>query len=191
MNWREGVSLTEEQFQKCIERMKKKDRLGLKEVYDAYLSYIYRIVLGIVGRKEDAEDITSEFFIRLYQTADKFSCGSGHKGYIATIARNMAIDFMRKNRREVLESFSKEDDDESVFEPVSKEDTESEVVSNTAVAEALSKLKDKERVIVDMKILSEMTFEEIAEKLKIPLGTVTWRYREAIKKLRRYGYEES
>lgn len=191
MNWREGVSLTEEQFQKCIERMKKKDRLGLKEVYDAYLSYIYRIVLGIVGRKEDAEDITSEFFIRLYQTADKFSCGSGHKGYIATIARNMAIDFMRKNRREVLESFSKEDDDEPVFEPVAKEDTESEVVSNTAVAEALSKLKDKERVIVDMKILSEMTFEEIAEKLKIPLGTVTWRYREAIKKLRRYGYEES
>ena len=183
--------MTEEQFLKCIERMKNKDRSGLKEIYDEYLSYIYRIVLGIVGRKEDAEDITSEFFIRLYQTADKFSFGSGHKGYLATIARNMAIDFMRKNKREVLESFSKEDDDEAVFEPVAKEDTEGEVVSNTTVTEALSKLKEKERIIVDMKILSEMTFEEIAEKLKIPLGTVTWRYREAIKKLRRYGYEES
>lgn len=191
MNRREGGSLTEEQFQKCIERMKNKDRLGLKEIYDEYLSYIYRIVLGIVGRKEDAEDITSEFFIRIYQTADKFSPGSGHKGYLATIARNMAIDFMRKNKREVLESFSKEDDEEPVFEPVAKEDTEEEVVGNATVEEALSKLKDKERIIVDMKILSEMTFEEIAERLKIPLGTVTWRYREAIKNLRRYGYEGS
>lgn len=183
--------MTEEQFQKCIERMKNKDRLGLKEIYDEYLSYIYRIVLGIVGRKEDAEDITSEFFIRIYQTADKFSPGSGHKGYLATIARNMAIDFMRKNKREVPESFSKEDDEEPVFEPVAKEDTEEEVVGNATVEEALSKLKDKERIIVDMKILSEMTFEEIAERLKIPLGTVTWRYREAIRKLRRYGYEGS
>ena len=55
--------------------------------------------------------------------------------------------------------------------------------------EALDRLKPEEREIVDMKVLSEMTFKEISEILQIPMGTVTWRYQAAIKKLRRYGYE--
>ena len=52
----------------------------------------------------------------------------------------------------------------------------------------LSVLKPAERQIIDMKILSEMTFQEISDTLGIPMGTVTWRYQEAIKKIRRCGY---
>lgn len=183
--------MSEEQFNRCIGLILQKDRSGLKEIYDAYLSYIYKIVLGIVGRKEDAEDITSEFFIKLYTGADKYVQGSGHKGYLATIARNMAIDFMRKNKREVLDSFSRdEDDDTPLYEPVSEEKTEETVIEDISLKEALNTLKEKERIIVDMKILSEMTFQEISDTLKLPMGTVTWRYREAIKKLRRCGYYE-
>ena len=43
--------------------------------------------------------------------------------------------------------------------------------------------------VVDMKVLGEMSFREISETLHIPMGTVTWRYQNAIKKLRRCGYE--
>ena len=57
------------------------------------------------------------------------------------------------------------------------------------VTEALATLSEKERTVVSMKILSDMTFNEISEALQIPMGTVTWRYQEAIKKLRRLGYE--
>jgi len=53
----------------------------------------------------------------------------------------------------------------------------------------LELLKPKEREIIHLKILGELTFQEIADILKIPLGTVTWRYHNAIKKLRRHGYE--
>lgn len=182
--------MTEEYFSDCCRRMSAHDRSGLKDVYDEYLSYIYRIVLGVVNRREDAEDITSEFFIKLYGLADKYREGNGHKAYLATIARNMAIDFVRKNRREVL-AFAPEDEDEAVQnEPVSETNIENEVIEDVSLKEALGRLKDKERVIVDMKVLSEMTFQEIADSLGIPLGTVTWRYREAIKKLRRCGYYE-
>lgn len=168
-----------------------KDRSGLKDIYDAYLPYIYRIILGIVGRKEDAEDITSEFFIKLYQTSERFQTGNGHKGYLATIARNMAIDFMRKNKREILDSFMPDEDEETPHtEPTSPEVLEDEVLEDVSLKEALNKLSEKERIIVDMKILSDMTFQEISDTLNIPMGTVTWRYREAIKKLRRCGYYE-
>jgi len=64
------------------------------------------------------------------------------------------------------------------------------VIENISLREALDKLKEGERQVVSMKILSEMTFQEISEALGIPMGTVTWRYQAAIKKLRRCGYEE-
>ena len=182
--------MTEAAFDACIQAILSGDKQGLRDIYDAYLDYIYRIVYGVVGKKEDAEDITSEFFIKLWQQADKYKAGSGHKAYLTTIARNMAIDHMRKFKKEVLESFTQENEDEVFFEPVSKDDTEAEVIEDVAIKEAISKLNEKEQQIINMKVLSEMTFAEISETLKVPLGTVTWRYREAIKKLRRYGYYE-
>ena len=182
--------MTEAAFDACIQAILSGDKQGLRDIYDAYLDYIDRIVYGVVGKKEDAEDITSEFFIKLWQQADKYKAGSGHKAYLTTIARNMAIDHMRKFKKEVLESFTQENEDEVFFEPVSKDDTEAEVIEDVAIKEAISKLNEKEQQIINMKVLSEMTFAEISETLKVPMGTVTWRYREAIKKLRRYGYYE-
>lgn len=183
--------MREEQFDACISRILAGDRSGLREIYDAYLPYIYQIVLGVVGRKEDAEDITSEFFIRLWQHAGSYKSGSGHKGYLATIARNMAIDHLRKYKKEQLESFTVEIEDEApAKEYDSGVNVEEQVVSDVSLKDALDSLKESERIIVDMKILSEMTFQEISDALGIPMGTVTWRYREAIKKLRRFGYDE-
>lgn len=182
--------MTEAAFDACIEAILKGDRQGLRDIYDAYLDYIYRIVYGVVGRREDAEDITSEFFIKFWQQADKYKGGGGHKGYLATIARNMALDHMRKYKKEILESFTQESEDEAIFEPASDNNTEAEVIEDVSIKEAISGLNPKEQQIINMKVLSEMTFAEISDTLKVPMGTVTWRYREAIKKLRRYGYYE-
>lgn len=184
--------MTDKAFEQSIEKILCGDKSGLKEIYDAYLSYIYQIIYGILGRKEDAEDVTSDFFIKLWQNADKYKSGNGHKGYMATMARNMAIDHMRKYKREILDDFdAKDEDDAPKAEPVSEQNTEGEVIEEISVREALAKLKPEEAQIVNMKVLADMTFAEISETLSVPMGTVTWRYREAIKKLRRYGYYET
>lgn len=171
------------------------------------MPYIYTIIYGILQNRENAEDVASEFFIRLYSNASQYKEGHGHKGYLATIARNMAIDFMRKHKREVLTAdFSGSDGSEHTASVSTSENgqqnqvnshlenTESEVeqqvISDMSLQEALAKLKPEERVVIDMKILSEMTFSEIATALSIPIGTISWRYREAIKKLRRCGFDE-
>ena len=78
------------------------DRQALKEIYEAYLPYLYTVVFGVLQNKEDAEDVSTDVFLRLWETADRYKPGSGHKGYLATIARNMAIDHLRKRGREVL-----------------------------------------------------------------------------------------
>lgn len=199
--------MTEERFAKCIRAMKKGDRDGLKEVYEEYGSYIYGIVRQLLSVREEAEDITSEFFIRLWEKAGSYKAGSGHKGWMATIARNMAIDLLRKRRREELVDFHTERtgpaENEEYGQPAAgrrdileaagsaQESVEDAVVSEVSMREALLTLKEAEREVIHMKIMGEMTFQEISDILQVPLGTVTWRYREAIKKLRRCGYEES
>lgn len=184
--------MTDEQFYECLKRISKKDKNALKEIYEEYISFIYHVVLDIVKSKENAEDITSEFFIKLWDKPDGYKPGNGHKGYIATIARNMAIDHLRKHKREdLLSGLSDDDSPPDALETAS--DTgpspEEEAVTNLAIDQALDKLKPVYRQIVIMKVLSEMTFKEIASVLEMPMGTVTWNYNEAIKQLRRFGYD--
>ncbi len=209
--------MTEAEFEGCMKRICQGDQMGLKDIYVEYLPYIYRVVYGIVGNKETAEDITSDFFVKLWSFAPKYRPGNGHKGYLATIARNMAVDHLRRCRREV----PMEDPEQMIYgiksgtvaggetdvgtdngaeKNVRKDGMgngseshaatpEEQVVSKISLKDALEKLKPEERRIIDMKVLGEMTFKEIAELLDIPMGTVTWRYQEGIKRLRRCGYE--
>ena len=183
--------MTEEQFNLAMERIRNKDKTALHEVYEAYISFIYHTVLNIVKQRETAEDITSEFFIKLWERADSYKPGGGHKGYLATIARNMAIDYVRKYSKEVyIETDEDEEETDNTSQIADSAATpENQVVENLTVEEALSRLKPLYRQIVTMKVLGDMTFKEISEALDIPMGTVTWNYQDAIKKLRRFGYE--
>ena len=182
---RKGARVEEKQFHACMKKIKAGDKSALHEIYEKYIGYIYSVVFQVVLNREDAEDITSEFFIKLWKLADTYRSGNGHKAWMATIARNMAIDLLRKNKREVLT----EDFVDSISENASPDDVEGEVLADMGLKEALDTLKPGEREIVNMKIMGELTFQEIADILKQPMGTVTWRYQNAIKKLRRCGYE--
>ena len=194
--------MTEEKFDVCMQRICTGDKNALKEIYEAYLPYIFSIVMGMLQNRENAEDITSEFFLRLWNHARQYKGGGGHKGYLATIARNMCIDFIRKNKKEMLVNdfdgtYQDEDSSNgsekslSVFRSneEAQSDVEEEVVGEISLQEALQRLHPTEREIINLKIMGDFTFKEIAEILHLPMGTVTWRYQEGIKKLRRCGYE--
>ncbi|MCM1425806.1 MAG: RNA polymerase sigma factor [Eubacterium sp.] len=181
--------MTDAQFDAAIDKIRRGDKQGLLEIYEAYITLIYAIVKDVLRNKESAEDVTSDFFIKLWDKADYYQGGSGHKTWMTTIARNMAIDYLRKygkeEAREILEEIEQTPPGQNAEweSPVEKE-----VIGEAAIEEAFSELKENERQIMNMKILGEMTFQEIARSLQIPLGTVTWRYRNAVKKLRRCGY---
>lgn len=194
--------MTEGKFEACIVAMNNGDKDGLREVYEEYISYIYGIVRGLLVNKEEAEDITSDFFIRLWEKSDTYKPGSGHKGWMATIARNMAIDYIRKRKREEPVDFLENREEDTGGVSAGKKadmiqarenpnSVEEQVIADMTIKEALALLKESERRVVHMKIMGQMTFQEIADILEEPMGTVSWRYRQAIKTLRRCGYEES
>lgn len=179
--------MEEVQFVQAVEKMKQGDKQGLQEIYQAYIGYIYSIVYQIIQNKENAEDVTSDFFLRLWEKADYYKAEySGHRGYLAAIARNMAIDFLRKSGREQLTDTGEDADTAATGDPT----PEQEVIEELSMKQALAKLEVREREIVHLKIMGELTFREIAEILHMPMGTVTWKYKNALEKLRRCGYHE-
>lgn len=199
--------MTDEEFTLCLDLVRKGNQEGLRKIYEAYIKLIYAVVYNTVGRREDAEDITSEFFIKLIRVAESFKKGSPHKTWLVTIAKNMSIDFLRKNGREILVDIRQGDTEQSedVIDKAARgknavkngagnegSDVEKKAVLAEDMRQALETLSPKEREIVHMKLLGELRFKDISEATKQPMGTVTWLYNQGIKKLRRClsGYEE-
>jgi RNA polymerase sigma-70 factor (ECF subfamily) len=189
--------LTNQEFEQSITRMKTGDRGGLKDIYEAYLAYIFRIIYEILKNRQNAEDVAADFFIKLWDKADSYRSGSGHRAFLTVMARNMAIDFLRKHQREELTAMLQDlgaDPDADYYQapPLTgqfENPTETEVIADISLKAALDSLGEAERQVVNMKVLGELTFKEIAAILACPMGTITWRYQNAIKKLRRCGYE--
>ena len=185
--------MNDEEFKGCIKTMADGDISGLRSIYDAYLKMIYAICLNVLKNKEAAEDVASDFFIKLYKDASKYDTSKvGHKSWLVTMAKNMCIDYIRKYNRESL-SLDDEIDEDEGDGTTEKDlladdsvDTAEQAVDKVLLEEAKKTLKPKEREIIDMKILGGYTFQEISEAIGMPMGTVTWQYREGLKKLRRY-----
>ena len=175
--------MTDKDFYYNIQLIQNKDKAGLKAIYVEYVSLIYHCVLNIIKQTEDAEDITSDFFIKLSSIADKYKPGKGHKTWLVTIARNMAIDYIRAHGKETIT------EDVYLENTSSTDSPEESVISNETFKDLIKKLNPKEQELLTLKILGELTFDEISKLVNEPMGTITWRYREAIKKLRRNYHE--
>lgn len=173
--------MTDNEFDLSIQKILSKDKSGLKEIYDHYGRVIYQQMLSVVKSPQDAEDLTSDFFLRLWETAAQYRSGSGHKRYLSVMARNMAIDFLRKMKHE---SYSLDDDEVYIEETDTSETPDDKIVGEINFAEVLSILKPDEKEIVNMHLGLEMTFAEISQALGRPLGTITWKYRQALNKLK-------
>lgn len=74
------------------------EKEGLHSIYQAYVTYIYAIIYDILKNKEDAEDVTAEFFIKLWNIAGKYQFGGKHRAWLGKIAHNMAIDYIRTRK---------------------------------------------------------------------------------------------
>lgn len=162
-----------------MQAMIRGDKNGLHYIYEAYVTYIYSIIYDILKNKEDAEDVTTEFFIKLWKIADKYQFGGKHRAWLGKIAHNMAIDYIRtrKNHDSYEETIETAEMGQETFEE--------QTVEKLTLKEAVETLEQTEKEIVNMKVLGQLTFKEIAAILQKPIGTVSWKYKQAMKKLRR------
>jgi RNA polymerase sigma-70 factor (ECF subfamily) len=139
----------------------------------------------VVRRSEDAEDLVQETFVKVFKALDRYDPERPFAAWIFTIASRLAIDHFRRRRVQtvslnVTDPGSGEDRTMDVEDPGLKPD---EITSNAEeelqTSELIDSLPEHYRIVVLLRHQQDLSYEEIAEALHLPLGTVKARIHRA------------
>ncbi len=167
--------------EELVNLLKQNDKAAFSYLYDHYSGALFGIILKIVNQDEEtSEDVLQEVFIKIWK---KITTYDPLKGTLFTwmlnIARNTAIDKVRTFKNISIQSI-----DNNVHS-VDKIHQHKSVEDKIGIKEIVNKLKPEYKTIIDLAYFGGYTQEEIAEELKLPLGTVKTRARAALIELRK------
>lgn len=154
----------------CLAAIVDGDIAALEQLYVELRVPVFAAALAISGDRSVAEDVLQETFVRVYSHAHTFRPGSAARAWVVTIARNLAFDALRRRAREVASG-----------RPDGRVDARA---SPLELIETLLELEPAERQIVALHDVAGLTHAEIARELGLPAGTVRWKYRVALGRLR-------
>lgn len=176
-----------------LQRIRQKDAQALSQLYDRYARLVFSLVLRIVKQVELAEDVTQEVFWRVWEKADQYHPSRGSvRAWLLYIARNRALDLVRRRQRRPLDArHLPEEGWGEIAEPdPGPEDLAVQAWERQRVREALSRLTEEQRTVLLLAYFEGLSHQQIAQHLRLPLGTVKSRLRAAMQMLRRYLVEE-
>lgn len=162
---------------KLAPKIARRDGKAFEELYEETRRLVYSVCLGIVKNGGVAEELTQDTFVAVWTKSSEFR-GKGYKTWILTVAKNKSINALKKLRREFPADFEENENLGGSY----AFDTSSE--NGIALSAALRTLEERDRQIVLMKNSGAKT-KEIAAFLGLPRGTVSWRYAEALKILKK------
>jgi RNA polymerase sigma factor (sigma-70 family) len=154
------------------------DQRAYAELLSRYRDAIFFMLLKMVNNSDDAEDLTIEAFGKAFKSIRQYTPNYAFSTWLFKIATNNCIDFIRKRRGSTLISIDQanENHDEVPIHIQTDElDPEESMISQQKIKlmrEVVSKLKPRYRRLVEMRYFSEMSYEEIAAELELPIGTV-------------------
>ena len=165
--------------QELVALLKAKDNQAFSYLYDNYAGALCGVVKQIVGDMELANDVLQEVFVSIWRKIDTYDASKGRLfTWMLNIARNAAIDKTRSKNYQVglkIQSFDGNEYNHPVVRPG---------FDDFGLKKQLQKLKDEQRLLVDLSYYQGYTHEQIAKALNIPLGTVKTRLRSALSQLR-------
>ena len=162
-----------------VEEAKKGKQAAYAELMDRYRDSIYFTMLKMVKNTDDADDLTIEAFGKAFNRLEQYSPNFAFSTWLFKIASNNSIDFIRKKRIQVtsMDSGFSNSDGESIqidarSTGLNPEETIIQGQRIDHMRLLVSKLKPKYRELVEKRYFEEMSYEEIAEEMNLPLGTV-------------------
>jgi len=159
--------------------VEKHDQAAYAELLDRYRESVYFLLLKMVNNKDDAEDLTIEAFGKAFKNIAQYTPNFAFSTWLFRIATNNCIDFIRKKRAVTLsldKSFMTGDGDEMTMDVRSETpDPEENMIrkqKHILMRSLVEKLKPRYRILIELRYFQELSYEEIAEQLDLPLGTV-------------------
>jgi len=168
----------------------KGDEKALEILISRHLKFLYNFVYGFVGNKQEAEDVVQETFVKIWRSVKKFDKKKKFKTWIFRIARNTAIDFLRKKKDIAFSNFEGEDGNNPIIDTIAApEPLPDELFDRqdlgAALARVLETLSVKYRTVLLMYYQEGLNFQEISEYLEEPVDTIKSRHRRALIQLRK------
>ncbi len=162
---------------------------ALKILIERYTRPIYSFVYRMTGTQADAEDIAAETFIKVWRSLPRYKMTNTFKALVFTIARNTALDRLRKKKIAVFSDFEDKEGRNTLIETLSDPETLPATLIEKAeekgrLDKSLLSLSPPDREILVLHYEQDMTFETIGKILGKPLNTVKSRHRRALAKLR-------
>ena len=180
-----------------VDRCRRNDAAAFEEVVGRYKNKVYNYIYRMVGNSDDAEDLTQEVFVRMYTSLDSFRRQASLHTWLFRIASNLCIDHFRRSKKMRANAYS-------LDEPIKDAGDGGEAGGGHEVADAkyephrlmeqqemaeqiqqaLGQLPEKLRTVLVLHDIEDLPYEEIAQVVGCPLGTVKSRLFHARQQLR-------
>ena len=164
--------INENELKELFVEIKYNNKIAYDKLYNRYKQMVYGIAFSILKNRQDSEDVVQSVFTKIYEIDKSKLPTSKESSWLYTTTKNQAISFLRKKTNNV--------DLESIYE-IEDSDTEiNKLIDQDSYNRLISKLSEKEKEIISLKILSNLSFEEISKLVNKSVLIVKLKYYKTI-----------
>lgn len=167
-----------------MQRILQRDEQALTELYTQYGSLIYSLALRVCRNAESAQEVTQDTFLKVWRQSDRWDAAKGRLVvWLLTITRYTAIDYLRRESRQPQTGFTTLDD---LAETVGKQTRIDDAawINRRIMLALLTDLPPEQQQVIELAFYQGMSHSQIADALRLPLGTVKTRLRLGMQKIR-------
>lgn len=174
-----------------IRRAQRGDADAFEQLLLEHQKNVYNLCYRMAGNPDDAMDLSQETFLRAWRCLDQYQFASAFSTWLYRLCSNICIDFLRRRRRQqtVPLTFEDADGEEQTYavpdaQPLPEEQVELKLTRETLAA-AMARLLPEHRAVLQLRVVNEMSYEQIADVLDIQIGTVKSRLSRARNQLKK------
>ena len=158
--------------EEIFELLKTNRKLGIEELYKNYSKLVYGVIYSILKNTDETEDVLQNVFVKIFKLDNEKLPTKSHLSWLYSVAKNETINYIKKH--------SKEKNYESLYE-ITDNDTEIEkVLDKEYFNKLIENLPPKQQEILSLKIISNLSFREIANILNMKIPAVQWHYYKSL-----------
>ena len=174
-----------------IRRAQHGDADAFEQLLLEHQKNVYNLCYRMAGNPDDAMDLSQETFLRAWRCLDQYQFASAFSTWLYRLCSNICIDFLRRRRRQqtVPLTFEDADGEEQTYavpdaQPLPEEQVELKLTREILQA-AMAQLLPEHRAVLQLRVVNEMSYEQIADVLDIQIGTVKSRLSRARNQLKK------
>ena len=168
--------IDERELRELFIELKSNNKIAFEKLYIKYNKLVYGIAFSILKNKEASEDVVQSVFSKLYEMDKSKMPDNKEASWLYTLTKNEAVTFLRKKDNNI--------DLESIYNIEDKDNEINNIIDQVEFNRLIRGLNDKEKQIISLKILANLSFDEIGKLLGESTNTIKWRYYKSINTLK-------